>query len=162
MSSLSSNVDDDDLSDIETHITGSFDLLPPPTVPLGKKTRRDLHSRQTQRKQSDRSRSTPYHRSASTDSSSYRKPSSRSRTAPHTIDRDTMGKKYQTGLIHRSGRSSTQPQTTYHTSVYIDEAHTHRRSQEALRQNSRTHYEHLQKSRPDKSHLYLDPQTGMI
>ena len=162
MSPFSSNVDDDDdLSDIETHITGSFDLLPPP-VPLANKTHRDHHSRQPQRKHSDRSRSTPYHRSASTDSSSYRKQSSRSRTAPQTTDRDSMGKKYQTGLIHRSGRSSTQPQTTYQTSVYIDEAHTHRRSQEALRQAPRTHYEHLQTSRPDKSHLFLDPQTGMI
>jgi hypothetical protein len=65
-----------------------------------------------------------------------------------------MGRKYQSGFVHRQIRSSRYPDTMYKSSFYIDQAHTNRRSQEKFDQNSRQ----IQTS----NNLYLDPQSGIL
>ncbi len=140
-------------SDIETHITGSFDPLPPPPSSYQKRSRRSHHSWQPQRTVSHHSRSTPSYRSISIESVEK---SSRPQTAPQISSKTAqyykMGRKYQSGFIHRPTGLSAHPDSMYKSSFYIDEAHTHRRPQEKIDQN------YIQTS----NNLYLDPQTGIV
>lgn len=63
-----------------------------------------------------------------------------------------MARKYQSGFIQRQTGSTTKyPDSMYKSSFYVDQAHTHRRSQEKLDQNIQT-----------SKNLYVDSQTGML
>lgn len=141
-------------SDIETHITGSFDPLPPTSSSSYRKNSRRSHHSWTplQRTVSYQSRLTPDHRSVSIENF---KPPTRPQTAPQISSKTSryypMGRKYQAGFI---GSTSKYPDNMYKSSFYIDQAHTHQRSQEKLDQNQR----HIQTSK----NLYVDSQTGMI
>ena len=134
-------------SDVETHITGSFDPLPQPSSSYQKKSRRHHHSCQPQRTISHRTRLTPYHRSFSIEN--IDSSSSRPKTAPQISSRTAqyykMGRKYQSGFIHQS---PDRANSMYKSSFYIDQPHTHRRSEEKPRQTT--------------NNLYFDSQTGVI
>jgi len=65
-----------------------------------------------------------------------------------------MGRKYQSGFIHRQIGSSRYPDAMYKSSFYVDQAHTHRRLPDKLDQNQRQ----IQTS----NNLYLDPQSGIL
>lgn len=136
-------------SDIETHLTGSFDPIPQPTYQ--RKYRRSHHSWQPQRTISHRSRLTPSHRSLSIENLKH---SSRPQTAPQisskTVQYYRMGRQYQSGFIHRS---SDHLEPKYSSSFYIDQAHTNRRSEEQLDQKLK---------QTSNNNLFLDSQTGII
>lgn len=139
-------------SDVETHLTGSFDPLPQPSsTSYTKKSRRSHHSWQPQRSVSDRTHRTYHHRSYSTE---HLDPSFRPQTAPESSSRiagyHPMGRKYQSGFIYRSPIDHRDPM--YKSSFYIDQAHTNRRMDEKIDPQTRS----------TSKNLYLDPQTGII
>ncbi len=129
-----------------------------------RKSRHSHPNLQTQQTISHRSRSTPFHRRTSVESIDIDNSKNNSHqpqeTAPH---HHKMGRKYQTGFIHRQPASSTHPQTTYRSACYIDQPHTHRRSQEKVEQNQRQSYKQVQPTATKPAdNLYLDPQTGIV
>ena len=139
-------------SDVETHLTGSFDPLPQPSSSsYSKRSRRSHHSWQPQRSVSDCAHRTPHHRSYSIENLD---PSSRPQTAPDISSRIAgyypMGRKYQSGFVYRSTADHRDPM--YKSSFYIDQAHTNRRMEEKIDL----------KPRAISKNLYLDPQTGVI
>ncbi|CAF4209541.1 unnamed protein product, partial [Rotaria sp. Silwood2] len=153
-------------SDIETHITGSFDTFPQSTS----SKKKSHYNWQPQRTTTHRSRLTSFHRSLSTDSidiENYKTRSHRPQTAPQlpskTLKYYKMSRKYQSGFIHQPARLSKQSETMYKSSCYIDQAHTHRKSQEKLNQNPRQYHKSIQTlNKQQTNNLYLDPQTGII
>ncbi|CAF3668398.1 unnamed protein product [Rotaria sordida] len=153
-------------SDLETHITGSFDTFPQSTSSK-KKSR---HNWQPQRTNTRRSRLTPFQRSFSTDSidiDNYKTSLHRPQTAPQfsskTVQYYNMNTKYQSGFIHQPTKSSKQSETMYKSSCYIDQAHTHRKSQEKLNQNLKQYQKPIQTlNKQQTNNLYLDPQTGIV
>jgi hypothetical protein len=157
---------DANVSDVETHITGSFDPLP--QTPS---SRRYHHSLQPQETNSHRTRLTPFQRSISTESleidhyqTKLHRPQTAPQTSSKTANQNRMARKYQSGVIHQQTMFSKHPETTYKSSFYIDQAHTHRRSQEKLDQNQRQHYDQLPKQRyiQQANNLYLDSRSGII
>ncbi|CAF1536499.1 unnamed protein product [Adineta ricciae] len=161
-------------SDIETFAADSFDRTPQ-TSPFKRKPRRSHPNIQSQQ-----TRLTPYNRSVSTDSINFRhyqNSSYRPQTAPQhpsTIGQDPkMSRKYQSGIIHRQTKPlANHSEKMYRSACYIDEPHTHRRSQEKLDQRHRhTPAPPLPPSsssttttttRKQSNNLYLDPQTGVL
>jgi hypothetical protein len=118
---------------METHVTGSFD--PQPTS-YYKKTHRSDHNWKPQR-------TVPHHRSPSTEN--YKRASCRPLTVPHISPKMTTNQ----DLNYQQTTSYPYPQTTYKSSLYIQQAHTHRRR--------------LEQQKKDQSNsLYVDPQTGIV
>ncbi|CAF4689622.1 unnamed protein product, partial [Rotaria sp. Silwood1] len=154
-------------SDIETHITGSFDTFPQSTL-----SKKKSHLNwQPKRTTTHRSRLTSFHRSLSNDSidiDSYKTRLYRPQTAPQlsskTVQYYKMSRKYQSGFIHQpTTKSLKQSETMYKSSCYINQAHTHRKSQEKLNQNLRQYQKPIQiLNKQQTNNLYLDPQTGII
>ncbi|CAF3740085.1 unnamed protein product [Rotaria sp. Silwood1] len=154
-------------SDIETHITGSFDTFPQSTL-----SKKKSHLNwQPKRTTTHRSRLTSFHRSLSNDSiniDNYKTRLYRPQTAPQlsskTVQYYKMSRKYQSGFIHQpTTKSLKQSETMYKSSCYINQAHTHRKSQEKLNQNLRQYQKPIQiLNKQQTNNLYLDPQTGII
>ncbi|UJR31845.1 hypothetical protein I4U23_019321 [Adineta vaga] len=163
-------------SDIETFAPGSFDQTPQ-TSAYKRKPRRSHPNLQFQQTASQRTRLTPYHRSISTDSVNFRhyqNSSHRPQTAPQDPSKldqhHKMGRKYRSGIVHRQTTiSSSNPEKMYRSACYIDESHTHRRSQEKLNQHQRQAPlpptlppPPTTITRKQTSNLYLDPHTGVL
>jgi len=130
-------------SDVETHVTTPFDS------PIVSKRKSRLYPRAALQRSVTLASGEIPSRSVSFD-------------RPTTISSKVkpMGRHYQTGFVQPS-----KSHRTYQSSVFIDEPHTHRRSQEGL--NKKSSYEQLKISPMEKpivygNELFLDPQTGRV
>ncbi|CAF4443308.1 unnamed protein product [Rotaria socialis] len=149
-------------SDLEAHLTGSFDTYPQ----SASSKKRSYYNLSPQRSTTQRSHSkATSHRSLSNDSidlDSYKTRPYRPQTAPQISSKlesnRKMSRKYQSGFIQQNSLSSRNRETMYKSSFYVDQAHTHRNSQEKLNQNARQYNKQTQPA----NKLYLDPQTGVI
>ncbi|CAF0915074.1 unnamed protein product [Adineta steineri] len=155
-------------SDNEAYMSDSFDRIP--QLSSHKRKPRDGHpSLKSPQVNSHQSRSTTFDRSMSTESigaHNYTSSLHRPQTAPqdtskidhhHQQQQHKTGRKYQTGFVHRqiTASSSANPEKMYRSACYIDEPHTHRRSQDKLDQNQRQY-------NTQTNNLYLDPHTGTV
>jgi hypothetical protein len=67
-----------------------------------------------------------------------------------------IGRKYQSGFIQQQTNSPSHPETMYKSSFYIDQPHTHQRSQDKI------DLPYNPSNKKQTTNLYLDPQTGTI
>ncbi|CAF1963921.1 unnamed protein product [Rotaria magnacalcarata] len=149
-------------SDLEAPSTGSFDIHPQ----SASSKKRSYYNLSPQRPTTQRSHSkATSHRSLSNDSidlDSYKTRPYRPQTAPQISSKleayHKMSRKYRSGFIQQNSLSSRNRETMYKSSFYVDQAHTHRKSQEKLNQNAREYNKQTQPA----NKLYLDPQTGVI
>ena len=134
-------------SDMETHKTGSFDLLPQPSS-YNKRLYHSYYAWKPQRTSIyRRSCVLPLHQSVSIGNGEHEnyKIRSRSLTSPKMLSR-----KYTNQDFYYQRRTpTTYPPTTYRSSLYINPTHTYKRLQERIHQKK-------------LNGLYLDLRTGII
>ena len=127
-------------SDTDTHLTGSFDPIPPPPLFSSTSIKKSRHSKRASSLNS-------FRRSQSSENFD------RTQISSKDLDLSSpMSRKYRSGFIH----SKKPNEPMYKSSFYINQPHpTHQRT-------VKTTSTQQQQQQQQKNDLYFDPQTGVI